>query len=74
MSMRRDEVNIDNLCERVSEAIFLEIIGENNGHFEIAQQVAKYLDSEPDIEKSISIEVTIPISLPPVPRMDIANQ
>ncbi len=65
MYMQRGPVTDDNLCERVAEAIFLELIGETEHHFEIAQHVVQYLDTSPNIEKSIRVEVTVPISLPP---------
>lgn len=63
--MQRDRVNDDNLCERVAEAIFLELIGNTEHHFKIAQRVVQYLDSTPEIEKTIKVEITVPISLPP---------
>lgn len=65
MYMQRGTVNDDNLCDRVAEAIFLELIGKTEHHFGIAQHVVKYLDMSPDIEKSIRVEITVPISLPP---------
>ena len=63
--MQRGPVTDDNLCERVAEAIFLELIGKTEHHFEIAQHVVQYLDTSPNIEKSICVEITVPISLPP---------
>ena len=65
MNMQRGPVTGENLCERVAEAIFLELIGKTEHHFEIAQHVVQYLDTSPNIEKSIRIEITVPISLPP---------
>jgi len=63
--MQRDFVNDDNLCEKIAESIFLRLIGKPDSHFEIAQKVALYLDSKPEIEKTIKLEITVPISLPP---------
>ena len=63
--MQRDFVDEDNLCEKIAEAIFLRLIGKPDSHFEIAQKVAQYLDSKPELEKTITLEITVPISLPP---------
>ncbi len=63
--MQRDFVDEDNLCEKIAESIFLRLIGKPNSHFEIAQKVARYLDSKPELEKTIKLEITVPISLPP---------
>ena len=54
--------------------LYSELIGKTEHHFEIAQYVVQYLDTSPNIEKSIRIEITVPPLYLLAPKKAIAKR